>query len=177
MRHTTNKPAIYVGTYHKYASGSIAGAWIYPGDYDSYEELMDACRALHADEPEGMRELMVQGYENFPSSLYSESYISPALWAYCKAVEEVDDVEALDAYIALFDVDDVEDPEELIDGFNSKFYGYFDSDTDLAHEYIDSTGMLADVPESIANYFDYESFGRDLAYDFYESDGYYFFTA
>lgn len=34
-----DRPAIYVGTYHKYASGSIAGAWIYPGDYDSYEEL------------------------------------------------------------------------------------------------------------------------------------------
>jgi antirestriction protein len=42
------------------------------------------------------------------------------------------------------------------------YLGEFDSLEDYAREYIESTGMLHDVPETIANYFDYESFGRDL---------------
>lgn len=50
----------------------------------------------------------------------------------------------------------------------------FDSDTDLAHEYVESTGLLHGMPETVERYFDYEAFGRDLAFDFMEFNGYYF---
>ena len=49
-----------------------------------------------------------------------------------------------------------------------------DSDTDLAHEYVESTGLLHGMPETVQRYFDYEAFGRDLAFDFMEFNGYYF---
>ena len=50
----------------------------------------------------------------------------------------------------------------------------FDSDTDLAHEYVESTGLLHGMPETVERYFDYEAFGRDFAFDFMEFNGYYF---
>jgi antirestriction protein len=32
-------PSVYVGTYHKYNCGSIAGAWLDLTDFDSSEEF------------------------------------------------------------------------------------------------------------------------------------------
>lgn len=46
--------------------------------------------------------------------------------------------------------------------------------TDVAYEYIEETGMLSNVPDSIARYFDYESFGRDLGIEgsfYFAEDG------
>lgn len=53
-------------------------------------------------------------------------------------------------------------------------YGRFDSDTDLAYDYVENAGVLDGVPLNLQNYFDYEKFGRDLAMDFSEDGGYYF---
>ena len=36
------------------------------------------------------------------------------------------------------------------------------------------TGLLHGMPETVERYFDYEAFGRDLAFDFMEFNGYYF---
>jgi len=60
--------------------------------------------------------------------------------------------------------------EELED----KYSGHFESDTDMAWEFMDSTGMLSDVPDHIANYFDMEAFVRDLAMDYSQHNGHYF---
>ena len=35
---------------------------------------------------------------------------------------------------------------------------------DLALEVVEQTGLLDDIPDRIANYFDYEQYGRDLVY-------------
>ena len=37
--------------------------------------------------------------------------------------------------------------------------------TDVAYAYIEETGMLDSVPDSIARYFDYEAFGRDMSFE------------
>ena len=34
-------PAVYCGTYGKYANGSIEGEWVNLTDFDTYEEFMD----------------------------------------------------------------------------------------------------------------------------------------
>ncbi len=51
---------IYVGTYHKYNNGSIAGAWI---DLEnlSEEEFYSKCKELHKDETDP--EFMYQDFE------------------------------------------------------------------------------------------------------------------
>ncbi len=72
--------AVYVGTYHKYNSGSIAGAWLELADYKDKNDFIRACRELHKDERDP--ELMFQDYENIPSWMISESSIDAELWNY-----------------------------------------------------------------------------------------------
>jgi antirestriction protein len=48
---------VYVGTYGKYNTGSIKGAWLNLADYADKEAFLTACTELHKDEsdPELMR--------------------------------------------------------------------------------------------------------------------------
>lgn len=52
---------LYVGTYAKYNNGSIGGAWLDLDGFAGYDELVAACRQLHADESDP--EFMVQDVE------------------------------------------------------------------------------------------------------------------
>lgn len=70
--------AVYVGTYHKYNCGSIAGKWLRLADYASKDEFLKACRAVHGDEADP--ELMFQGYEGIPSWMIGESFIDAEIW-------------------------------------------------------------------------------------------------
>lgn len=70
--------AVYVGTYHKYNCGSIAGKWLKLADYANKDEFIKACRELHKDEADP--ELMFQDYENIPSWMIGESFIDAEIW-------------------------------------------------------------------------------------------------
>lgn len=60
-------PKVYVGTYAKYNSGSIAGGWISLKSCKNYDDFLKKCYALHRDEREP--ELMVQDTDDFPDGL------------------------------------------------------------------------------------------------------------
>lgn len=64
---------VYVGTYKKYNSGSIAGGWISLQDCNSYDDFLSKCRKLHADERDA--EFMIQDTENFPDGLECGEWI------------------------------------------------------------------------------------------------------
>ncbi len=70
-------PAVYVGTWHKYNCGSIAGRWFDLTTFDDERDFFAACRALHQDETDP--ELMFQDYEGFPGNMASECHINWAL--------------------------------------------------------------------------------------------------
>ncbi|MEZ7029437.1 antirestriction protein ArdA, partial [Klebsiella variicola] len=65
MNSSITTPAIYVGTYHQYNSGSIFGKWFDLTDFDDEDEFYDACRALHTAEDDP--EFMFQDIEGIPS--------------------------------------------------------------------------------------------------------------
>ncbi|MDM8590025.1 antirestriction protein ArdA, partial [Escherichia coli] len=67
-------PAVYVGTWHKYNCGSIAGRWFDLTTFDDERDFFAACRALHQDETDP--ELMFQDYEGFPGNMASECHIA-----------------------------------------------------------------------------------------------------
>ena len=51
------------------------------------------------------------------------------------------------------------------------FYIEGDSDTDLAYNYIDEIGGIEELGrDTLERYFDYDAYGRDLAYDFIETE-------
>lgn len=152
----TSRPAAYVGTYGKYNNGSIAGAWLYLDDFASKSDFIDACLALHKDDPDP--ELMFQDWENTPGKFVSECSIDADFWEFL----ELDDSER--EMIAEYwdEIDDSADVQYIRDAY----HGCWDSFDDFASEYVDSTGMLGDAPETLARYFDFAAFARDLAYDY-----------
>ncbi|ECP3993073.1 hypothetical protein FZQ27_16215 [Salmonella enterica] len=57
-------------------------------------------------------------------------------------------------------------PEETdVDTFRDAWWGEADSEEAFAVEFASDTGLLADVPETVALYFDYEAYARDLFLD------------
>ena len=155
----SDAPAVYVGTYGKYADGSIDGEWVKLTDFDTYDDFMDYIRELHKDESDP--EFMFQDYENFPEAWYSESGLSEE--TFDKIIEwyEMDDEErsAYEAYLDLGVGDDIED-------FHERYEGQFSSPTDLAYHLVEELGL----PGNAEYYFDFETFGRELSYDYHEGD-------
>ena len=56
------------------------------------------------------------------------------------------------------------------DDFHESYAGEFGSDMEFAEDFIDSTDYLRELPEHLAQYFDYEKFARDMMYDYWKSD-------
>ena len=75
---------IFVGTYAKYNEGSIFGKWMDLSDYSDREKFYDACRELHNDEEDP--ELMFQDWENIPSPLIGESWLSDNIFEVVEAI-------------------------------------------------------------------------------------------
>ena len=94
-----DQPAIYCGTYKKYNEGSLFGAWLDLRTFDSYEEFIDVCKQLHADEEDP--ELMFQDYQCFPAEWYSESCMDEEVFDKIIAFIQMDDdkQKAFKAYV------------------------------------------------------------------------------
>lgn len=154
----SDSPMLYVGTYAKYNNGSIEGAWLKLSDYMDAEEFYEACNELHADEEDP--ELMFQDFDNFSKCFYSEC--SPdinGIYEYMEACENFD--KKL--------VDAVLDDGGYLDGIEDYFYvSDFDSDYDIGANYIEQ--LYGDIEnldkETLARYFDFKAFGRDLQYNY-----------
>lgn len=56
----TGEPSVYCGTYAKYNDGNLCGLWLDLSTFDGYDEFINFCKALHADEDDP--ELMFQDY-------------------------------------------------------------------------------------------------------------------
>ena len=131
---TDSIPRVYVGTYAKYNSGSIAGQWLdlaeFAGDKDGF---MDRCREIHADESDP--EFMFQDFEGFPRAFYGESGLADGLWEWLELDEE--DRELLAVYHEATGNDD-----GTIDDAREAFAGRFDSEADFCEDLAEQTGAL-----------------------------------
>lgn len=143
---------IYVGTYSKYNQGSIQGAWLDLDEYSDKEDFLEACQALHGDEADA--ELMFQDWEGIPAGLIGESFVSDEVWEWLRLSE--DERECVSVYL-----EGVDQSEKDYGSILEKFQGTYQSREDWAYGYVEDTGLLSGVPESIARYFDYEAFARD----------------
>ena len=156
-------PRIYVGTYAKYNSGSLEGAWLDLDEFYDKASFYEACQELHGP---GDHEFMFQDWEGIPRPLIGESWVSDELWDY---MQHYASEEAKDAYVSLRGSWDA-------DNFDETYEGEFSSPADWAEEFVEDIGLLSDVPDTIKMYFDYEAFGRDTMMNgsFSEHNGHYF---
>ncbi len=164
---------VYVGTYRKYNEGSIFGEWLQLSDHNSREEFYNACRELHNDEEDP--EFMFQDYENIPDGLISESWMSPKLFEVIQELENMSS-EIQQAFLIWCSNNhsNFSDKEitDLITEFENDFIGEYDSEEDFARELIENRSDLNDFA---LQYFDYESYARDLFLgDYWYCDGYVF---
>ena len=158
----SESPALYCGTYGKYNAGNLCGMWVDLSTFDDYEDFINFCKAIHADEEEP--ELMYQDYENMQRSLYHESMGEEGFNKIAEYCELCDDysVEAVDDFLELFSPEDL---GEMPDAY----VGVYDSKEDFAREMVNDCYDIEQMMGSLADYFDYEAFARDLFmcdYDF-----------
>ena len=154
-KHESDSPALYCGTYGKYNSGNLGGMWVTVSTFNDYEDFVNFCKAIHADEEEP--ELMYQDFANIPDSLYHESMGEEEfnnLLKYCELCDEYN-VLAVDDFLEWYS------PEDL-DMMYDSYVGVYDSKEDFAREIVSDCYDLDKMMGDLACYFDYEALARDL---------------
>lgn len=164
-------PSIYCGTYGKYNDGCLQGLWIDLTTFDDYEELLNFCYAIHADEADP--ELDVQDWECMPTGLDGDDIFSEERFEQLKdynALCEKYETDAVDAYLGIYNLDD-------LDRFEERYQGKYDSERDFAEHIVDECYDLDRLMGRLSYYFDYDAYARDLFMEGYSfDDGYVFCT-
>lgn len=154
-KHESESPALYCGTYGKYNSGSLCGMWVNVSTFNDYDEFINFCKAIHADEEDP--ELMYQDYENMPGSLYHESMGEKGfekIMEYCELCDEYN-MSAVGDFLEFYS------PEDL-DRMQDSYVGVYDSREDFAKEEAINNFNPEKIMGDFADYFDYDAYARDL---------------
>ena len=152
--------SIYCGTYGKYSGEKgICGLWIDLTTFYDYDDFVNFCNAIHADEDDP--ELMFQDYEGFPRQWYNEGFMSEDDFDHILEYSDMCDKhgqEAVDDYMEFYDE---------LDNFEEAYCGEWDSEEDFARHIVEECYDLERSMGDLARYFDYEAFGRELfMYDY-----------
>jgi len=147
---------IYVASLEAYNQGRMVGDWITPTDYLSFEKFNNAIQVAtkNADE------VAVHDYDG--TNMSNEYPDFEELYYFCQALKDswVDD-EVIMAY-AEHTGDELDN--ELIANAEDYYIGTFDSFQEYADDFADE--QLHNTNDFLKSYFDYESFARDLEYDY-----------
>ena len=161
-------PAVYVGTYGKYNSGSLRGVWLDLTTFADYDEFLAVCRYIHRDEADP--EFMAQDFEGFPREWYTEGFMSEREFDLIREFAELDDDEreAFEVYVAAFGSS--RDDSTIFDNFREAYCGKWSNEEEYAEQFAEDCCMLEGAPEFLKSYFDYKAFARDLFIDDYYFD-------
>ena len=157
----SGNPSIYCGTYGKYSGEKgICGLWIDLTTFYDYDDFVNFCYAIHADEEDP--ELMFQDYEAFPKKWYDESSFDEDSFEAVREYSDMCDKYSADAVDAFIDWDC-----EKLEHFEDCYVGEYDSEEDFARHIVNECYDLERSMGNLADYFDYERFGRELfMYDY-----------
>lgn len=118
---------------------------------------------------------MFQDYDNVPTALIGESWISESLFTLRDAVKNFGDTEQEAFFVwcnyKSHDLSE-EDAYDLVREFQDEYQGQYDDEEDFAYQIVEE---CYDIPEFAKTYFDYEKFARDLFMcDYYYEKGFVF---
>lgn len=175
---------IYVASLSDYNAGILHGTWIDFAQLTDLDDLRAAIAAMLATSPtakaepgQPAEEWAIHDYEGWCGFSLPEYCGLASLWQAYEVLSALCDdfawdtaaIEAYAGYMGVTDIHDVDDAFQA--GFEDAYVGRFASEREFAEELVDDTGMLADVPDFLLNYFDYEAFARDLFMtDYHMSD-------
>ncbi len=104
---------------------------------------------------------MAQDYEGFPRQWYNEGFMSEEDFDNILEYSDMCDKHGQDA------VDDYMEFEYSLDNFEKAYCGEWDSEEDFARHIIEECYNIEKMMGSLADYFDYERYGRELfMYDY-----------
>ncbi len=146
------------------------GLWVSLDNVTEWQQVQEKIQAAYpaAD----VDEILCSDIEGLPKFFYASNCDSFSMteWAAYQedraAYPDLDE-DVITSYFENCGVSPLSDVEEA-------YQGEFNSDEDFAEDYIDSTGMLSNMEESLQCYFDTERFARDMMYDYFAVGGHYF---
>ena len=179
-----DKGKFFLTDYGSYNNGTQFefGHWVDLNEYDDVEELNDYIQEhfVNADKKSPLdnfgskrEEVMITDYEGFPEHFYSECMRFENLFEYFKRIEDSNfDFEVIEAF-ADYGNYSLDDLDEFFDALEESYSGQYDNDIDFAQDMHEQTG------DSISdswphNCIDWDRAARDLMFDYFESNGYYF---
>lgn len=183
MKTTTNKTTarVFLTDYASYNNGTQFefGHWVDLSQFSYASEFMEYVRE-HFEECDKespldspRKEIMITDYEGFPSQLYSESMNEGGfqeLFEYLEAVEaSYLDTEVVEAYI-----ENCGYWEGIVSDAEEAYCGQYDSDEDFAQEIAEELGYIDSNASWPHTCIDWEWAARELMYDYFEMNGYYF---
>lgn len=160
---STGEYRVYVACLASYNEGHLYGQWMnVDADlHDNIQAMLENSSILNAEE------WAIHDYE-LPFEI-SEYPNLDELIAKVDAYESLDDNER-EGYAAYLEAIDA---TGTVEQFRDAYQGHYDSEIDYAYQYVEDTGML-DNAGVASNYFDYDSFARDLFMDLTFENGHVF---
>ncbi|QEU33463.1 MULTISPECIES: antirestriction protein ArdA [Stenotrophomonas] len=121
-------------------------------------------------------EWAVHDYDDVFGDTWGEHPNLDKLCALQERLDELHDDTERAAYTAFCDHEGRDDV--TVEQFREAYVGQFDTWADFAENYVDETGLLHDVPDTLSRYFDYERYGRDMRLngDAFAVSGFYFWS-
>jgi antirestriction protein len=163
----TTAPRVYVGTYGKYANGSLRGAWV---ELEAHVRatFLKACLKLHKDEHDP--EIMLQDFEGFPRDFYGESGLSDTLWDWLDCSEE--ERELWEAYAEAVGCSM---EHTTLEHAQDAYSGEADSEAEFAEQLVGECFDLSNVPSWLTNCVDWQAVWNSmLRFDYCEHQGKFF---
>ena len=159
------KPEICLQDLKAYNEGRLYFKW-YGLEFGTIEDIYnDFKKQVKKDLKYEPEEIMIADYSDFPNmGEYPDQDKLNDVWEYMR--EHDDQLEAIRAFI---------DNGNNINDFEDAYCGEYDSMEDYAYELVQDCYDL-NAMGNLANYIDYEKFGRDLEHggDYFYVDGYVF---
>ena len=157
----TRKPQIYVACLAAYNGGFLHGEWLTPKK-DKEELLEQIDKVLKSSPIPNAEEWAIHDYNEFPNL---GEY--PSIDNIVKVQEAIDEhgIAIVNGFIENWSIEDLEHIEDA-------YYGEYDSFKDFAGQLAEDTiEGLSDNNSTLARYFDWEAWERDLSHDYHEASG------
>ena len=169
---------IYVACLSAYNNGYLHGSWIDASE--GIDHVQECIKEMLASSPmnyggEECEEWAIHDFQGFGNYRVEEYSDLEELCAIADLMKECGDRFPDDVVSDLINDYGIDGAKEKME---DDYIGEFDSPTDLAYQYVEDTCLLDGVSKTVAQYFDYEAFGRDLEMggDVFSVDGHYFWN-
>tara|TARA_R100000773_G_C4206373_1_gene107153 strand:+ start:278 stop:880 length:603 start_codon:yes stop_codon:yes gene_type:complete len=150
------QPVIYIACLASYNAGILHGEWIVPSSDE--EELQEQINAiLKTSSQPSAEEWAVHDYDNF-----HDLGEYPSISDICKVQEAIEEhgYELVNAYLQYHN--DINSLDEIGDSY----IGEYNSFQEYAEQYLMDCDSFSLIPEHLQYYFDYESYAKNLEYDY-----------